>query len=149
MLCYSFQRHLSWKKGNIFASLKHVAVSAARFSWLFSWFVFFGLHFKYMHYRCNKGSFWERSWTSQYMRITFVYSILAMSTEMQWIVWCNIKMWFIFIVNAKSFNFATVHFHVVLGLQISKLWIIQIVHNNKSVVSYTEMFLCSLNINSA
>lgn len=53
------------------------------------------------------------------------------STEMRWIVWFNMKMWFIFTVNAKSFEFASVHIYYILGLQTSKLWMIQIVHNNK------------------
>lgn len=103
----------------------------------FSCFVFFGLQFKDMHSRCNKGNVWERSWSSQYMRIIIVYSMLAVSTEMQWVVWCNIKMWFIFTVNTKSFKFATECFHFILGLQTSKLWMVQTVHNNKSVISYT------------
>lgn len=101
-LCYSFQRLLSSRKKQYLCKSETCGClcSTLLLIFFFSCFVFFGLQFKDMHSRCNKRNVWERSWSSQYMRIVIVYSILAMSTEMQWVVGCNIKMWFIFTVNA-------------------------------------------------
>lgn len=45
----------------------------------FSCFVFFGLSLK----TCTLDAIRERSWSSQFMRIIIVYSVLAVSTEMQ------------------------------------------------------------------
>lgn len=87
------------------------------------------------HFRCTSGNVGGRPLSSQYVRI-IVYSIPYVPTEMQWIVWFNIKMWFIFTVNGKSFKFASVHIHYILGLQTSKLWMIQIVHNNNKMSSH-------------
>ena len=94
-------------------------------------FLGFWLQFKGRHFRCKSGNEGGRSLSFQCRRIIIVYSISSVSTEMQWIVWFNVKMWFIFTVNAKSFKFASVHIHYILGLQTSKLWMIQIVNNNK------------------
>lgn len=111
--------------------------------WFFCVYCFFGFSLKAdILYASQKMGAEDPS--AQYMRTIIVYSVPSMSAEMQWIVWFNIRMWFIFTVNVKSFNFSSVHIHCLLWLQTSRLWMIQIVHNNKmsSRIHFLQWVFC-------